>query len=553
MSSGTALGDPIELGAASTVFDTTPHGSPVTLMASKGFLGHTEPAAGLVSLIMAASSLQNLAAFPIMHLKTLNPHVAAIMAGSPGSVTLPRQCSALAQAHALPSTGISSFAFQGTNAHAVLQASATAGQDSLAVADVLWQQQRQWVLPLAHCLIRQHLPGALPSQATFACSIQQPALAFLWEHEVMDRSLFPGAGYFEMALAALRTLHTGSSLHTAENCLTQIAIPAPLVLPPSIATSVTMLTCLVNLSSQAVSVVSLDGHVFETVHMRGHFTQAQLSSQAGSATASASGALMVLLKADQSLKQLSLLKPFQPAAQAFIAPAVAATQQDSGFWHHPARSDSFLQMGQLFLESPAGSIHVPAGVACLSLPRKMDTAQSMHGHCQPSGVALSSDYTLADQQASSCCQIQGMQAKAITARPSPNTAEATAQAAEQHESSTQVLYEMAWLADHQSLPVPSAANCSSIQLAVSRQTPAVACAHALAALQDCMAKRPQSHLTLQGSSGMTQNDGSCMQALAGACRTAAVEAKVSISVLESSPLQGDVCIQYNITPVKFMR
>lgn len=404
---------------------------------------------------------------------------------------------------------------------------------------MLWQQHRQWVLPLAHCLIWQHVPGSLPSRATFACSIQQPALAFLWDHEVMGRSLFPGAGYFEMALAALRTLHSSSNLQTADDCLTQIAIPAPLVLLPSTAASAMMLTCSVTFSSHAVSIASVAGHVSEIVHMRGHFTQAQHASQ----VVSASEALTMLFMADQSQKQLSLLDPAQPAAQASIAPAVVAAQQDSGFWHHPARSDSFLQMGQLFLESTAGSIHVPAGVTCLSMPHKMDTAQSMHGHCQPSGIALSSDYALTDHQASSCCHIQGMQAKAITSGPSSSAAEATAGAAEQGESSTQVLYEMAWLADDQSLPAPVADSCSNVELPISRQTPAMACAHALATLQECMIKRPQSRLTLHGSSGAAQTDGRCVQVLAGAFRSAAVEANVPISVLESSALQGDDCMQ----------
>ncbi|KAL0047579.1 hypothetical protein WJX82_006984 [Trebouxia sp. C0006] len=96
---GTPLGDPIEVGAATTVFNPRSSRSPVTLMASKGFLGHTEPAAGVVSLIMAVTSLQNLAQFPIMHLRTLNPHVAAIMGAAPGSVTLPRQGGPLAGAN----------------------------------------------------------------------------------------------------------------------------------------------------------------------------------------------------------------------------------------------------------------------------------------------------------------------------------------------------------------------------------------------------------------------------------------------------------------------
>lgn len=524
---GTPLGDPIEVGAVSGVFDTRSHGGPVTLMASKGFLGHTEPAAGVVSLIMAVSTLQNLADFPIIHLKTLNPLITGILAGSSGGlVTLPRQGGALPQGgQSLASTGISSFAFQGTNAHAVLQASATVEAAFPTVAALNWRQQRQWVLPPAHCLMKHCMTGKQASSATFACNLHQPALGFLWEHQVMERSLFPGAGYFEMALAAVRTLHGTANLHEAEHCLTAIAIPAPLVLEPSsAATAGLVLTCSLDRTTQAVSISSSS----QSVHMRGHFSQAHRTHHAACATTSASLALMMLFTFDQSPPQLN-----PAAAQASIAPAVATAQQDSGFWHHPGRCDSFLQMGQLFLDSSLDSIHVPAGVSCLSMPTKMDTAQSMYGHCQPSGVTLSSDYTLADHQAGSCCLIQGMQAKCLTAAPSSKTGEAVAEGAQQH---GEVLYEMAWMVDGQ---VPTATDIhSGAGQPIGGKTPAMACAHALALLQDSLSRAPQTRLTLTGSGGMVGSSNNTMQVVAGALRTAAVEVNASVTVLESSHLQG---------------
>ena len=555
LSLGTPLGDPIELGAVSSVFDRRSHGGPVTLMASKGFLGHTEPAAGVVSLIMAATSLQSSAAFPIMHLRTLNPHLAAIMAGSSGGVTLPRQSRALPQAgQALASTGISSFAFQGTNAHAVLQASPTAVAGPPAMAALTWQPRRQWVLPPAHCLIKHCMPGEQPNKAMFACKLVQPALAFLWEHQVMDRSLFPGAGYFEMALAATRTLHGTANLHSAEDCLTQVAIPAPLVLPSSSAAAGLVLTCSVDMGTQMINIASAAAQGSQSIHMRCQISQAQKSHQTGAdstaCVTSAPDALMKQLIADDSQQQLSFAEA-QPAAQASIAPAVATTQQDSGFWHHPARFDSFLQLGQLFLDSTPDGIHVPAGVNCLSMPGKMDTAQSMFGHCQPSGIALSSDYALADHQASSCCQIQGMQAKLITAARSSTAAAATAEGAQQDDTSAEVLYEVAWLVDHQSQAEADFSGCSGASVPISGQTPAMACAHALAMLQDCMSKVPQSHLTLTGSSGLVGSSNSTMQAVAGAFRTAAEEVHAPVTVLESAGYQGACQTLYlaTVTPL----
>ncbi len=524
---GTPLGDPIEVGAASTVFGNRSSGSPVTLMASKGFLGHTEPAAGVVSLTMAVTTLQNLAQFPIMHLRTLNLHVAAIMGAAPWSVTLPRQGGALVGAKLQPCTGVSSFAFQGTNAHAVVEASATAQASTTAGVPVSWRQQRQWVLPLAHCLVKHSLPGASPSRTTFACSLQQPALAFLWEHEVHNRSLFPGAGYFEMALAVLRTLHSSSS-NSNNCCLTQIAVPAPLVLAETsnAAVGTSVLTCAVDTASQAVVIASGPAQHAQTVHMRGHF--AQLSKVTDSHTemrhVSASEALSRLLFSQEPAAQ-------QPAAaaQALVAPAVATAQQDTGFWHHPARFDSFLQLGQLFLDSTSDGIHVPVGVDCLIVPVKLDSAQAAYGHCQPSGTALSSNYALADQQAQSCCQIQDMQAKVI----SP-ARKAAPEAVMGEEFTGEVLYEMAWLADSQqtlsSTAADSGSGCGSIRL--GQQTPAMACANAMAVLQDYMVRTPQTHMVLHGHGSIAHSQIGSFHAIAGLLRTAAVESKAPVHVLE---------------------
>ena len=507
-------------------------------MASKGILGHTEPAAGVVSLTMAVTSLQNLAQFPVMHLRTLNPHVAAIMGAAPGSVTLPRQGGALAGAKLRRCSGVSSFAFQGTNAHAVVEASTTAQASTTAGAPVSWRQQRQWVLPLAHCLIKHSLPGASPSRTTFACNLQQPALAFLWEHEVHNRSLFPGAGYFEMALAALRTLHSSSS-NSSNCCLTQIAVPAPLALaePSDAAVGASVLTCSVDTASQAVVIASgpaQHAQHAQTVHMRGHF--AQLSKVTDSHTemrrVSASNALSRLLLSQEAGAQ-------QPAAaaQALIASAVATAQQDTGFWHHPARFDSFLQLGQLFLDSASDGIHVPAGVICLTMPHKLDSAQAAYGHCQPSGTALSSNYALADQQAQTCCQIQDMQARVIS-----SARKATADAVVEEEFTGEVLYETAWLTDSQqtlsSTAADSVSGCGSIRL--GQQTPAMACANAMGVLQDYVIRAPQAHLVLHGHGATAHSQTGSFHAIAGLLRTAAVESTTPVHVVETAASQRSI-------------
>ena len=76
---GTPLGDPIEVGAAAAVFveGQAPQRAqnPLTVMSSKSWLGHAEPAAGMVGLAHATSALVHGAALGISHLRELNPYV----------------------------------------------------------------------------------------------------------------------------------------------------------------------------------------------------------------------------------------------------------------------------------------------------------------------------------------------------------------------------------------------------------------------------------------------------------------------------------------------
>lgn len=73
------------------------------------------------------------------------------MAGQQDGWAVPRQTGALpAAAGAAPAViGVSAFAFQGTNAHALLAAPEQAGS-SLQKPAAHWAQQRFWVAPRPH-------------------------------------------------------------------------------------------------------------------------------------------------------------------------------------------------------------------------------------------------------------------------------------------------------------------------------------------------------------------------------------------------------------------
>lgn len=160
-------------------------------------------------------------------------------------VVAPRQLSAApaAESNALLLGGISSFAFQGTNAHALLGRQLTAGSCSLPGPTTSFLEAsgalraRLWVLPAAHPLIASGgVSGSGAARvATFECHLLAPRLALYADHVVFGRDLFPGAGMLEAALAAgSAVLDAGSPAATAAPgslAVSGMSISSPLMLP----------------------------------------------------------------------------------------------------------------------------------------------------------------------------------------------------------------------------------------------------------------------------------------------------------------------------------
>ncbi len=85
---GTALGDPIEVGATSAVLGT--QDSTLVLSAGKTCIGHTEPAAGISGIVHAMTAMSSATAHPLLHLTQVNPHLEGIMAGQASKFMLAR-------------------------------------------------------------------------------------------------------------------------------------------------------------------------------------------------------------------------------------------------------------------------------------------------------------------------------------------------------------------------------------------------------------------------------------------------------------------------------
>ncbi|MEB3356453.1 MAG: polyketide synthase, partial [Synechococcales bacterium] len=114
---GTALGDPIEVGALGAVYGEDRTGDrPLILGAVKTNIGHLEAAAGIAGLIKAVLALHHQTIPPNLHLHTPNPHI--------DWATLPVQLPTTALPWPAGTTprvaGISAFGFNGTNAHVIV-------------------------------------------------------------------------------------------------------------------------------------------------------------------------------------------------------------------------------------------------------------------------------------------------------------------------------------------------------------------------------------------------------------------------------------------------
>jgi acyl transferase domain-containing protein/acyl carrier protein len=111
---GTALGDPIEVGALAGVFGE--RAAPLLLGAVKANLGHLEAASGIAGLIKAALCLSHRAVPGQIHVGALNPRIP----WSDWPLAVPVSLTPWPEEAPLRA-GVSAFGFSGTNAHVVLE------------------------------------------------------------------------------------------------------------------------------------------------------------------------------------------------------------------------------------------------------------------------------------------------------------------------------------------------------------------------------------------------------------------------------------------------
>ena len=82
-------------------------------------------------------------------------------------------------------TGVSAFAFQGTNAHVLLHTLPTEQQaDSPAISSPIWTRTRYWLAPQPHALLLSARWQPQQRSAVLHCALDHAAAAVLWQHQV---------------------------------------------------------------------------------------------------------------------------------------------------------------------------------------------------------------------------------------------------------------------------------------------------------------------------------------------------------------------------------
>jgi len=248
---GTPLGDPIEIGALSSVFDTPGPGiSAVILGAPKSSIGHGEPASGISSLIQAIVSLRRESAPAVLHLSKLNHHIITIQNARPVELAKLASRRQLSTVETSRLSSISAFAFQGTNAHAILQDEKTDDAfDYEKSSFQVWNSEKLVFHVAAHPMLSQ-VSSKDSVNFRFLASISATASqSYLFDHQVNGRALFPAAGMLELGSAAAR-----SGASSCSSVLYAVGIFAPVILDNDAMSSI--VTCDIDICQGSIQIGS---------------------------------------------------------------------------------------------------------------------------------------------------------------------------------------------------------------------------------------------------------------------------------------------------------
>lgn len=345
-------------------------------------------------------------------------------------------------------SGISAYAFQGTNAHALVARAPQALPNTSRPAAASWQREGHWVGSPVHPLLHScRLSGAgSPRRAALQLDCQlsgTPRLSFHWDHRVGGRVLFPGTAFFELATAAAKA--ASGRAGAASVALLAAAIPAPLQLPEGRHMKgqvAVVLRVSVRLGTGALAVASSPAA----------FRQQHLTANAvvtGSVDALLGSVPQATGHSARSLFMARFSMPAQAAgcqAPAYAGIDNAACASASHF--HPASLDACLQLAA----AVGSALKVPAALGCLHVPDRLASPQLAAASWQQGGAVPADAPSLVEYWLTEPAGGFGLGLASLELRPMgklPPAGKAAAGAATAIASSAasaaeQLLYEVAW-------------------------------------------------------------------------------------------------------------
>src|SRR6185437_15651965 len=280
---GTSLGDPIEIEAASAVYGQPGAGVPPCILgAVKTNLGHLEAAAGIAGIIKTVLCLEHGEIPGNLHFHQLNPEIS--LDGT--RLKIPTENTPWARSEKPRVAGVSSFGLGGTNGHVILEEAPllpTQGAHgrTIPLPAYAWQRERFWLaeVPTAKAVpqepARPHVPterivhpllgkqietGFLPGKL-YESKLAAFADSYLADHGLGERPILPFAAFLEMAAAAVRQIDK-----SGKNSIRNFVVRDPLFL----SSDDSRLQVLVGDSS--VEIASLSGTRW-TAHGKGSFAR----------------------------------------------------------------------------------------------------------------------------------------------------------------------------------------------------------------------------------------------------------------------------------------
>lgn len=420
--------------------------------------------------------------------------------------------------------GISAYAFQGTNAHAIIQRppEAARGNGGSTLPKTckpmasLWQKEAHWVGSPVHALLhsgRAVAAGSRKAAVVMECHLSAtPRLAFFWDHRVGGRVLFPGAGFFEVATAAAKAAVGKGG--TAAVALLAATIPAPLQLPDQqqLQKAVPLLLRVsIRLTTGALAVSSSPA-AFKQQHLSG--TTAFIGAvDAPIADSTAAAAEPVSQRLAAMLSSGAASQASQPAAHA----SIDNSDCDGSSHFHPASLDSCLQLAAA---ATSTALKVPASLGCLHVPDRLTAPQLAAASRQQGGATASDmpsvvDYCLSEASGGLGLGVSSLELKPLGKLPTAALARATASATAPAAAASDLLYEVGWPAAEPATTASADAAATAATLQLLPSSGLTMAAGAIAALQEAQLE------TLGGAQFNTRGALLATQAPAGTSRSAA--------------------------------